>query len=458
MAERSETRRPERRPDPWKRDATHLIAGSILGTLVAVIFFQFARQSTSEDLRGYEAIRNFVAGSYVEEMDPDEVLDRALRGLIEGLDPYSRYYDRNQISAINRDTSGLYKGIGVVFAPLSPAGQVLFPVEGSPAQEGGIQVGDRILTVDGRVVEQLSTQELLGVIHEAGPDGLAVHVADREGRERDLTLIPRELEDPSVRHARLIDPGAPAGGRIGYVAVTSFSRRTPEELDRALAGLGALDALVIDVRGNPGGVLEAAVDLANLFVAEGPLVTHEGRTEVVVYRADPDKARLAGMPLAVLVNGDAASASEVFAAALQDHRAAAIVGSPTYGKGVVQEVRRFGDDRMVVKLTTAYYYTPSRRNLERTVDRAWNSGLQPDLWVELTDEEAREVAMHLSSYAPPDGALEALRAWEDDLGAPLVPTHPADPQLDAALALFRGERPGAWHVASASTTGSAPPR
>ena len=444
------------RPD-WRRDVAHLAAGSILGTVLSIAFFQVALQRTDEDLEDYRRVRNFISSTYVRPISEGDMVDRALHGLVEGLDPYSRYYDREQIAGVERDTSGVYQGIGVVFAPLAPPGQVLFPVEGSPAHEAGIEVGERIVRAGGLEVAEISREELLRVIGEAGEDGLPLAVEDRTGAVRELTLQPRELVDPSVRHARLLAPADGPPGHdlrqpIGYLAVTSFSRRTPEEFDAAVDGLleragGELAGLVVDVRGNPGGVLEAAVELANRFVAEGALVTHEGRRETVDYRARPELARLGGLPLAVLVDGGSASASEVFAAAVQEHRAGVVVGSPTYGKGVVQEVRRFAD-RMIVKLTTAYYYTPSRRNLERTVDRAWDCGIQPDLEVALSGGEARALTQHLASYTPPPEALEALRAWEAELGTPLVPGHPVDPQLDGALALFAGERPGAWRVAA----------
>jgi carboxyl-terminal processing protease len=192
------------------------------------------------------------------------------------------------------------------------------------------------------------------------------------------------------------------------------------------------------------------VDIANRFVSEGVLVSHEGRSETVVFEADAREARLEGLPLVVLVDAESASASEVFAAALQEHRAAVIVGSPTYGKGLVQKVRGFGHDQAVVKLTSSYYFTPSHRNLERTVDDAWDSGIQPDLDVALSTPEARLLHAHLASYGPPLEALEELRAWELDSGTRLVRPPPPDAQLDAALALFRGERPGAWSAPPAT--------
>ena len=207
---------------------------------------------------------------------------------------------------------------------------------------------------------------------------------------------------------------------------------------------------MIDVRGNPGGVLEAAVLIANRFVAQGMLVSHEGRGAVVEFRARPEEATRAGLPLAVLVDGDSASASEVFAAALQDHRAAVLVGSPTYGKGMVQKVRHFDQGRAVVKLTTAYYYTPAGRNLER--DRGERVG-QRDRSRTCGSSSRKTRRWPWRSTSPATRRRpqrsRRLRAWEQELGVQLVPSHPPDRQLEAALALFRAERPGAWTVEAA---------
>jgi len=203
---------------------------------------------------------------------------------------------------------------------------------------------------------------------------------------------------------------------------------------------------VLDLRGNLGGVLSSSVEVANRFLSEGLVVSHEGRDESVIFRADPDQASLEGLPLAILVDEESASASEVLAAALQEHRVAVIVGSPTYGKGMVQQVRTLSDNQGVIKLTTAYYYTPSHRNIERTVAEAWDWGLRPDLQVELSDLEARLIHAHLGTYSPPNSSLAALQAWEDSLDVDLVRTHPADAQLDAAVTLLEGQRPGAWRI------------
>ena len=436
------------RPGPHlARDLLHVASGCLLGVVAAVCVYQVLGLREEPDVRRYRETRNFILSSYVEPMDADAVADLALRGMVESLDPYSRYYDRQEIAALSRDTSGVYRGLGVVFAPIDPLGQVLFALPDSPADQAGIGVGDRLLAAEGLEIASLEMSDLRSILSEDRPDPLQLRVQGVDGSEREVEVLTRELTDPTVRHARLIDP---ARG-IGYVAITSFSQRTPEEFDAAVASLldQGLRALIVDVRGNLGGVLQASVEVANRFLSRGRIVSHEGREETVAFEADPELARYEGLPLVILVDGESASASEVFAAALQEHRAAVIVGSPTYGKGMVQQVRALGDEQGVIKLTTSYYYTPSHRNLERTVDEAWAWGLRPDLEVLLDALETAEIHAHLGTYSPPRESIDALRAWEQRLGVELVRPHPADAQLEAAIDLLGGQRPGAWGVEGA---------
>jgi carboxyl-terminal processing protease len=434
-----------RRASSWRLDAVHLIVGVACGLLLASLL-QFATSRLEPDLARYREMRDFVQANYVREVSPEELLERALQGMVDGLDPYSRYYDRSAVASLDRETSGHYLGIGIVFSrPLPQAGgefRVLFSLPGSPAERAGIRPGDRIVSVDGRSVEQLGSTELQALISGAQETVLRLEVAGRDRRLRALEVRRQDLIDPTVRHARLLDRER----GIGYVAISSFSQATPEEFDGALEGMRSpeLRALVVDVRGNLGGVLSSAVQVANRFVPRGLLVSREGRGAPVNYEAEPKLARFASLPLVVLVDGDSASASEVFAAALQEHRAAVVVGSPTYGKGVVQQMKRFQAPDGVAKITTSYYYTPSHRNLERTLRSAWDCGVVPDLQVELSPAEARRIHAFLASYSPPEAALGELEAWEREEGVEVVPTPPADAQLEAALALFRGERPGAY--------------
>ena len=429
-----------------KGNSTQFSLGVVTGLLLAGILALSRRQPADSEIERYRSVRDFVRTHYVREVDSTKLLDEALRGMVQSLDPYSRYYDRHQIAALERETTGRYRGIGVVFRSPASEGQVLFCLPDSPAARAGVRVGDRIESVNGRPLAELADGELHATLTTQEVRELRMVVRGLDGEFRELEMKRAALTDPTVRHARMLD-----GERgIGYVAITSFSLQTPQEFVTAVERLErqGLRALVIDVRSNLGGVLGSAVEIAGRFVSEGVLVSTEGRGDPVVYEAKRSEARWAGMPLVVLVDKDSASASEVFAAALQDHRAAVIVGSPTYGKGMVQKVHAFGGDEGEVKLTTAYYYTPAHRNLERTVEDAWEYGLLPDVSVDLTGEERRSVHQHLASYSPPAGALEELRAWEERSGLVLIEAHPPDAQLDAALDLFRGERPGPFAVGS----------
>jgi carboxyl-terminal processing protease len=185
------------------------------------------------------------------------------------------------------------------------------------------------------------------------------------------------------------------------------------------------------------------VRVANRFVERGLIVSHESREQTQRFEADPDLATLRGTPLVVLVDGESASASEVLAAALQEHRVAVVIGQPTYGKGMVQQVKSFGDE-MIVKLVSSYYYTPSHRNLERTVEGAWSVGVIPDVQMALTQAENEALRAWRASYSPPDEALAAIAEWERTEGRKLAPAPPPDAHLDAALELLRGRRPGTY--------------
>jgi carboxyl-terminal processing protease len=426
---------------PWQRDLLHLLVGTACGLSLGLVLHRIAPRAPPSDAQRFTAVEQFVRDLYVRELDGRALTDAALRGMVESLDPYSRYYSREELAAMERETSGHFRGIGVVFARPIEEGRILFSMPDSPADRAGIGVGDRFLEIDGHPLAGLEAAQIHRLLAEAPEeeDAVQLRVRSRDGTDRSLALERIDLVDPTVRHARLLDSEL----GVGYLAITSFSQETPKEFDAAIGELKrrGLKGLVVDVRGNLGGVLRSAVTLANRFVPSGLIVSQEGRGVPLRYEAEASEAWYADLPLAVLVDGESASASEVFAAALQEHRAAVVVGTPSYGKGMVQQVRTFGDEA-AVKLTTAYYYTPSGRNLERTVEKAWETGVVPDLAVALTEAERREVARFRESYGPPPEDRAAIEAWESAEGTQLLPREPPDAQLDAALALFRGQKPG----------------
>jgi len=426
-----------RRRQQGRRDALHLGVGVTLGAVLGLFGARILARAEDPDAAAYREVRSFVERTYVREVGREELLDAALAGMVEQLDPYSRYYGPAEVAAVERETSGHYQGIGVVFAQPTSEARVLFTLAGSPAEKAGLRVGDQFVRVGGASVSGMAISELRQRLGERDRGALELELRGRDGTLRTLEIGQEALVDPTVRHARIVAPG------FGYLALSAFSGETPAEFDAAVADLreqGA-GALVLDLRGNLGGVLRSATRIANRFLRAGLIVSHEGRDATQRYEANESEATLAGMPLAILVDKESASASEVLAAALQEHRVAVTVGVPTFGKGLVQRVESFGDGERVVKLVSAYYYTPSHRNIERTVEGSWEHGLEPDLMVKLAMEEEELVRKFLASYSPPRAALAELAAWEADVGREVYPRPPADPQLDAALALLRGEHP-----------------
>jgi carboxyl-terminal processing protease len=233
---------------------------------------------------------------------------------------------------------------------------------------------------------------------------------------------------------------------IGGLWIRSFSEETPRQFDDAVKQLKeqGLRGLVIDLRFNGGGVLDSAIAIANRFIASGLICETRGRKETVRYEASPERATLAGLPVAVLINEESASASEVLTGALADHGVAAVIGVRSYGKGVVQKLSRFEDNGAYVKFTTAFYFTPSGRNLERPraddAQGARAGGIAPDIEMPLTSRERNDIADALETYDIPmkyEAIVTARRARRDTQRQELN-----DPQMRAAIAVMRGERVG----------------
>lgn len=423
------------------RDLLHLLIGVTCGLAIGLAALHLARWGTDPELARYARVRDFVGDNYAREIATRDLVDRSLHGMLETLDPYSRFYDASEIAALERETSGKYRGVGVVFAQPRERSQILLVLPNSPASRAGLRPGDTLIEVAGRNVAELGQTQLRVLLTDAGRGDLNLRVRARDGTERTTRIGQDSLVDPTVRHARMLDEEH----GIAYIALLAFSQETDAEFDAEVEHLRAKGAraLIVDVRGNLGGVLKSAVELANRFIERGLIVSHEGRGDTVRFDADPKLATCSRMPLVVLTDGFSASASEVFAAAVQEYRVGALVGEPTYGKGMVQLVQAFGDDA-VVKLITSYYFTPSHHNFERTLDRAWDKGLVPDVLVELTDDERAAIHAQLASYSASDADLAEIREWERDEGRTLLPAWPADAQLDAAVALLRGEKPDTW--------------
>lgn len=411
------------------------VLGLACGLVFALAAERTLRALLDRDIELVRAVRDLAIEEFVTPVEGEVLVDDALTGMLEHLDDFSHYYKPEEIALVERETSGEFLGIGVVFRDGEP-GRVLFPYPGAPGAAAGLRVGDKLVSVNGHALAEVDAEGMQALLHD-GSSELLLEVEDLEGGVRQVVVRPEVVLDPTVRHARLLDE--PLG--IGYLAIRSFSNRTPEEFDVAIEDLQArgLRALVLDLRANPGGTLDSAVTLANRFVGSGALVATRERVETRVTEADAARATLKGLPLVVLLDGWSASASEVLAAALQDHAVAALVGEPSYGKGTVQTLKRIGRDRAIVKLTTAHYCSPSLRRIEHVERDGAQSGIAPDLWMPLAQAERVEIHRFLAGYSPPTEALEELRAWELRENVRLIAEPPADRQLDAAVALLAGE-------------------
>lgn len=431
---------PER-PDRLSHPTTWVLVG--VGALGAWLLRDFLERRApgpwERQLAEFDEVRQLVRDTHVRPGEPEHFLDAALRGALAGTDPYSRWYDRNEAAELERQNRGTYHGLGVLFSGLGEPFRVLFPLPASPAEVAGVRVGDRILEVAGRPVPPADPMPLEQRLEEAKGLPVGVLLVGLDGEHRRVEIRPAAVVDPTVRHAYFVD----AERGIAYVCIDSFSRRTPEEFDRAILGLRSshLAGLVLDLRANRGGVLEAATEIANRFVREGVLVTIEtrtGRETVVAKRA---LANLADLPLVVLIDAQTASAAEVLAGALQDHRAAVLVGEASYGKGTVQTLTPLPELGGVARISTALYLTPAGRLIERHLPGAWDAGLVPDVELVLERDERREIGAWLGLIGPPLAHRAALEDWEKSSGESLIPQHPPDRHLVAALALLSGRRP-----------------
>ncbi|MFT5732581.1 MAG: carboxyl-terminal processing protease [Planctomycetota bacterium] len=413
--------------------------GMTAGMLLLLIGFRLFPGHDDSSTTEFEDIRTFTAQHFVRDITVEELTNRALHGMLDELDPYSRYYDAQVSERVRREIDGDFRGIGVVFKAPTADAEILFPVEDSPAWHAGIRVGDRILEIEGESVAGLSGAELRERLAPKGLDEIRLRTVSRDGEVRSLAIEPALLVDPTVRHTEIID-SAPD---VAYLTVRSFSNNTAAEFDAAVAVLRerGVGALVIDLRFNYGGVLDAAVQMAGRFISKGVVVSSEGRLRSSVHRADGVETFFEGMKVCVLVDGDSASASEVLAGALQDHRAAVVVGEPTFGKGMLQTTRMFPEFGSRAKVTSAYFYSPSHRNFERTADPDRDYGILPDLHVSIDEAQRRAIHGWLARYDPPAALIGELVEWEKESGEQILPRPPKDPQLEAALALLRGEHP-----------------
>lgn len=340
-----------------------------------------------------------VEQNYVEPISRRELFEAAIEGVIEKLDPYSSYIKPEDMDALRQSVENEFSGIGVRLARTGGRLMVMNVIAGTPASQSGLTAGDEIRAIEGRPIEGVSLEEVVQRIK--GPVGTKVRLTiERAGEQKTRRLsIKRDVihietvvglkrkTDGSWQF--MLDPEQ----RVGYVHITLFGRKTALELKRIVENLQreGLRGLIIDLRFNPGGLLQAAIDVADLFVDEGRIVSIIGRNTRPRKVTATREGSLVDFPMAVLVNRFSASGSEILAACLQDHRRAAVVGERTWGKGSVQNVIELEDGKSALKLTTSRYIRPNGQNIHRPAGAkesdAW--GVEPDtgLEVALNQEE-----------------------------------------------------------------------
>lgn len=366
-----------------------------------------------EEIQTFAEVFERIKRAYVEEVDDRTLLRNAMRGMLSELDPHSAYLDANEYQSLRESTQGEFGGIGIEVGTENGQLMVITPIDDTPASRAGLLSRDIIIAIDGTPTDNLSLQEAVNLMRGEPGSQLRLSIL-RAGEDspRDLTLTREVIRSESVRHETL-EPG------YGYLRISQFQSRTPEQARRALERMAReqpLEGLILDLRNNPGGVLQAAVGVADLFLDSGLIVYTEGRlsdTEMS-FSASPDTPAR-DVPLVVLINSGSASAAEIVAGALQDQRRGVIMGTESFGKGSVQQIMPLGNGEGL-KLTTALYYTPNGRSIQA-------QGIEPDvevvrgrLEVAESRRELREADLegHLGSQNQPRERAAMSQRLRDD--------------------------------------------
>ncbi|BCB06137.1 carboxyl-terminal protease [Vreelandella venusta] len=324
-----------------------------------------------EEIQTFAEVFERIKRGYVEEVDDRTLLRNAMRGMLSELDPHSAYLDEEEYRSLRESTQGEFGGIGIEVGTESGQLMVITPIDDTPASRAGLLSRDVIVAIDGTPTDSLSLQEAVNLMRGEPGSQLRISVL-RAGEEspREFTLTREVIRNESVKH-EVLEPG------YGYLRISQFQSRTPEQARRSLERMAReqpLEGLILDLRNNPGGVLQAAVGVADLFLDEGLIVYTEGRlsdTEMS-FSASPETPA-DDVPLVVLINSGSASAAEIVAGALQDQRRGVIMGTESFGKGSVQQIMPLGNGEGL-KLTTALYYTPNGRSIQA-------QGIEPDVEV-----------------------------------------------------------------------------
>ncbi len=342
-----------------------------------------------QDFEEFITVIKEIQNKYVDEVKLRALLKDAYKGMLAGLDPYSQFIDSKHLEELRIETGGVFEGLGIEVVVKDGILTVLTPIVDSPAFRAGVFIGDKIIKIDGKRIKNVTIREAIEMLRGKPHTKVTLTVVHEGERDPvDITIERAKIQVKSTRGARIVDKE----NKIGYIAVISFQDNTITDLDASIEELEkqGMESLILDLRFNPGGLLNIAVDMADKFIKKGVIVSTKGRHKSQEHEY---KAHRSGtyknFPLIILVNNGSASASEIVAGAVKDHNRGLLLGTKTFGKGSVQSLIPIENKNTALKLTTAKYYTPSGTLIDEV-------GIEPDIKVDLTKKEIRELHKFLT--------------------------------------------------------------
>ena len=380
----------------------------------------------------FEAVRQ----DYVDKPDSDKLIQSALGRMVGGLDPHSNYMDPKDFEEMQVDTTGQFGGLGMEVTTDNNLVKVISPIDGTPASKAGILAGDIIMQIDGKPIKDVPLDKVVAQLRGAVGSKVTLNIQRKNAAQPIIVTLTREIikVHPVSSSAE--------GGNVGYLRIKEFNELTNDELKSAIAELSAkipadkMKGYILDLRNNPGGLLDQAVEVVNDFMSAGEIVSTRGRdpNDDERFFAKPTAGDLThGKPLIVLINGGSASASEIVSGALQDQKRATILGTRSFGKGSVQTIMPLGTGNGALRLTTAKYFTPSGRSIQA-------EGITPDITVlQNVPKELQGSEAEVSEASLP-GHFHAQGKEERGSQAYVPPKPQDDTALQTALALLRGSK------------------
>ena len=391
-----------------------------------------ARSEAYTQLNLFSSVFERIKTSYVEKPDDSKLLEGAINGMISALDPHSRYMNEKGWSDMQETTHGEFGGLGIEVTMEDGLVKVVTPIDDTPAAKAGMLSGDVITQIDDEIIQGMTLEQAVSRMKGPASSKIRLKVA-RKGSAApiDVAIVREIIRVRPVRHKT-------DGGDIGYIRITRFNEQTTDGLKKAIANIAReipadkLTGYVIDLRNNPGGLLDQAVSVSSAFMSRGEVVSTRGRSAEETQRFTARGGDITrGKPLVVLINGGSASASEIVAGALRDHKRATLIGTRTFGKGSVQTIIPLGAGNGALALTTARYFTPSGRSIQA-------QGIAPDIEVLQDVPDELKNRFELKGEASMRGHLAADGAEQPGSQAWVPPNDKDDKALTAAFNLLRG--------------------